>query len=242
MKYILSLFSSFLLLACGGNESSANQGAAPSDSTTTVVEYQNPVIRISAPDPTAIRVKDGTYYLYATEDIHNLPIFKSKDLVHWEEIGTAFTEETRPNFVDNNPEGKKAALWAPEIRYIKGKYVLFYSLAEWGNHWISTIGYAVSDSPEGPFTPKGKVFNSRDVDVENSIDQFFYEEDGKYYMLWGSFRSSKFHSTGAECNRQSGYHTESRNQAATGRKCLRSRQSMETQRLLLPVRFSRLLL
>ncbi len=110
MKYILSLFSSFLLLACGGNESSANQGAAPSDSTTTVAEYQNPVIRISAPDPTAIRVKDGTYYLYATEDIHNLPIFKSKDLVHWEEIGTAFTEETRPNFVDNNPEGKKAAL------------------------------------------------------------------------------------------------------------------------------------
>ena len=57
MKYILSLFSSFLLLACGGNESSANQGAAPSDSTTTVAEYQNPVIRISAPDPTAIRVK-----------------------------------------------------------------------------------------------------------------------------------------------------------------------------------------
>ena len=78
-----------------------------------------PNIRIH---PTAIRVKDGTYYLYATEDIHNLPIFKSKDLVHWEEIGTAFTEETRPNFVDNNPEGKKAALWAPEIRYIKGKY------------------------------------------------------------------------------------------------------------------------
>ena len=67
--------------------------------------------------------------------------------------------------------------------------MLFYSLAEWGNHWISTVGYAVSDSPEGPFTPKGKVFNSRDVDVENSIDQFFYEEDGKYYMLWGSFRN-----------------------------------------------------
>lgn len=173
MKYILSLFSSFLLLACGGNESSANQGAAPSDSTTTVAEYQNPVIRISAPDPTAIRVKDGTYYLYATEDIHNLPIFKSKDLVHWEEIGTAFTEETRPNFVDNNPEGKKAALWAPEIRYIKGKYVLFYSLAEWGNHWISTIGYAVSDSPEGPFTPKGKVFNSRDEGVSKSTPSFF---------------------------------------------------------------------
>ena len=37
------------------------------------------------------------------------------------------------------------------------------------------------------FTPKGKVFDSREVNVENSIDQYFYEEDGKYYMLWGSF-------------------------------------------------------
>ena len=70
---------------------------------------------------------------------------------------------------------------------MKGKYVLFYSLAQWGNHWVSTVGYAVSDSPEGPFTPKGKVFDSREVNVENSIDQYFYEEDGKYYMLWGSF-------------------------------------------------------
>ena len=105
----------------------------------------------------------------------------------WEEVGTAFTDATRPDFVDNNPEGKKAAIWAPDIQCIKGKYVLTYSLAEWGNHWISTVGYAVSDSPEGPFTPKGKLFNSRDVNVENSIDQFLYEENGKYYVLWGSF-------------------------------------------------------
>lgn len=32
-----------------------------------------------------------------------------------------------------------------------------------------------------------EVIDSREVNVENSIDQYFYEEDGKYYMLWGSF-------------------------------------------------------
>ena len=107
-------------------------------------------------------------------------------MVKWEEIGTA--DETRPDFLPDNKDVKERAhLWAPEIRYVKGKYVLFYSLAQWGNHWVSTVGYAVSDSPEGPFTPKGKVFDSREVNVENSIDQYFYEEDGKYYMLWGSF-------------------------------------------------------
>lgn len=186
VKYLLWA-GMFLCMACGGKESGKGVDAASSDSTSVAKEYHNPVIRIAAPDPTAIRLADGTYYLYATEDIRNLPIFKSKNMVDWEEVGTAFTDATRPDFVDNNPEGKHAALWAPDIQYIKGKYVLTYSLAEWGNHWISTIGYAVADKPEGPFTPKGKIFNSRDVNVENSIDQFLYEEDGKYYVLWGSF-------------------------------------------------------
>ena len=61
-------------------------------------------------------------------------------------------------------------------------------MAIWGQEWVSSIGYAVSDNPEGPFISKGIVFNSYDVNVKNSIDQFFYEEDGNYYMLWGSFR------------------------------------------------------
>lgn len=154
-------------------------------------EYRNPVIDISAPDPTAIRVANGSFYLYATEDIRNLPIFKSDDLVEWKEVGTAFTDDSRPDFLPGNrdvKDGVHASIWAPEIRFIKGEYVLFYSLAQWGNHWVSTIGYSVSDSPEGPFEVRGKVFDSREVDVENSIDQYFYEEDGKYYMLWGSFR------------------------------------------------------
>ena len=188
MKQVAYLLLAGLLcgMACG-DKSHSEKNVEQKNSTSVAKEYHNPVIRIAAPDPTAIRLADGTYYLYATEDIRNLPIFKSENMVDWEEVGTAFTDATRPDFVDNNPEGKHAALWAPDIQYIKGKYVLTYSLAEWGNHWISTIGYAVADKPEGPFTPKGKLFNSRDVNVENSIDQFLYEEDGKYYVLWGSF-------------------------------------------------------
>ena len=148
--------------------------------------YHNPVINHSAPDPTCIRVSDGTYYLYGTEDTRNLPIYKSDNLVDWTFVGTAFTDATRPTFPPEVTD-KPASLWAPEIRYVKGKYVLFYSLARWGEEWLSTVGYAIADKPEGPFIPKGHVFTSREVNVQNSIDQFFWEEDGKYYMLWGSF-------------------------------------------------------
>ena len=78
----------------------------------TVKSYQNPVINYSLPDPSIIKGEDGYYYLYATEDIRDLPIHRSKDLVEWEYVGTAFTKSTRPNF---EPKG---GLWAPDINKI----------------------------------------------------------------------------------------------------------------------------
>ena len=186
MKHILFKFAFPALCLLWGSCSSCKEGREADGenqggTTEMTAQYANPVIRVSVPDPTAIRTADGTYYLYGTEDIRNLPIFRSDDLVHWTQVGTAFTDQSRPT------EVKGASLWAPEIRYIKGKYVLFYSLAIWGQEWVSTIGYAVADKPEGPFTEKGIVFSSHDVGVQNSIDEFFYEDNGKYYMLWGSF-------------------------------------------------------
>ncbi len=144
--------------------------------------YSNPVINKSLPDPTIIKAKDGYFYLYATEDTKNTPIYKSKNLIDWEFVGTAFTNETRPTF---EPRG---GLWAPDIEYINGQYVLYYSMSVWGGEWTCGIGAAVSDKPEGPFTDKGKLFRSNEIGVQNSIDQFYIEEKGKKYLFWGSFR------------------------------------------------------
>ena len=88
--------------------------------------YQNPIIDQSAADPTVILANDGYFYLYATGG--NVPVYRSKDLVEWKYIGSAFTAQTRPNWEPM----KGRAIWAPEIRYIKDKYVLYYSWAIWG--------------------------------------------------------------------------------------------------------------
>ena len=50
------------------------------------------------------------------------------------------------------------------------------------------IGVAVSKKPEGPFKDKGKLFTSDEINVGNSIDQFYFEDNGKKYLFWGSFR------------------------------------------------------
>lgn len=145
-------------------------------------KYTNPVVNTSMPDPTIIRVADGTFFLYATENVRNTPIMKSANLVDWDFVGTAFTDNTRPTF---EPKG---GLWAPDINYINGQYVLYYSMSVWGGEWTCGIGVAVADKPEGPFTDKGKLFRSNEIDVQNSIDQFYIEENGKKYLFWGSFR------------------------------------------------------
>ena len=94
--------------------------------TPKIKVYCNPVLAKSTPDPTVIQAPDGMFYLYATEDIHNIPIYKSPDLVNWTFVGTAFTDATRPTFEP------KAGLWAPDINHIDGKYVLYYAMSRWG--------------------------------------------------------------------------------------------------------------
>lgn len=144
--------------------------------------YRNPIISgNSVPDPSVIRAKDGYFYLYATESSkRNMPIYRSKDLVNWNYIGTAFTNATRPNW-----EGG-GALWAPEIRYINGQYVLYYSWAKLNGAAVSSTGVAVSDKPWGPFKDKGALLKASEFG-SNSIDQFYIEEGGKKYLFWGSF-------------------------------------------------------
>ncbi len=143
--------------------------------------YSNPVSSLSLPDPTVIRADDGLFYLFATEDIRNTPIMRSSDLVNWELTGTAFTAETRPSFESGG------GIWAPDINFINGQYVLYYAMSRWGGEWTCGIGIATAGRPEGPFTDRGKLFRSNEIGVQNSIDPFFIEDEGKKYLFWGSF-------------------------------------------------------
>lgn len=144
--------------------------------------FTNPIISdTSAADPTVIRAQDGYFYLYATQtDKLWVPIYRSKDLVNWEYQKTAFRNATKPNI----PGG--GAFWAPEIRYINNKYVLYFSWAEWGNGGNSYTAVATSDSPLGDF-PNSKALITNDEFGSNVIDQFYYEDGGKKYMFFGSF-------------------------------------------------------
>lgn len=175
LTLLLTALFAFTLVACGAE-----------DGEDTVETYQNPVFEPVLADPSVIRAEDGTFYAYGTEDAWNhstdfryVPIIKSTNLVDWEYVGDAFTEK---------PDWKGFAyIWAPDIQYINGQYQMYYSLSVWGDA-NPAIGVATSDTPEGPFTDQGMLFDSNTIGVNNSIDPYVHQtDDGELWIFWGSF-------------------------------------------------------
>ena len=149
--------------------------------------YQNPVFDHDFPDPNLVQAPGGYYYAYSTQadwtrdnfgGPYIIPILRTKDLVNWEVVGPALTK--KPDWKE------KGGIWAPDAVFYKGKYILYYSFSTWGDP-NPGIGVALADRPEGPFTDRGKLVLSKEVGVDNSIDAVFFEDQGKPYLIWGSF-------------------------------------------------------
>lgn len=111
-------------------------------------------------DPAVVRGRDGAWYAFGTSDPLKagettprlLPILRSTNLVDWTYQGDAFAPGNRPAWATAT-----AGLWAPDIRYTAGRYVLYYTVTDTtlnpGDD--SAIGVATAPSPLGPWTDSG---------------------------------------------------------------------------------------
>ena len=90
-------------LAWGLNAFSQNEG------------YKNPVISGFYPDPSICRVDDDFYLVNSSfQFFPGVPIFHSKDLIHWEQIGNVLN---RPSQLHLKDAASWAGIYAPTIRY-----------------------------------------------------------------------------------------------------------------------------
>ena len=147
--------------------------------------YTNPVYNIDFADPSVQRATDGTFYAYAT----GCQVAKSADLVHWTNVSNVLA---RPTWNDSTyvKDGKQQtdyySLWASDVNYVEGRYVMYYASALWGNGSRTGIGVATGMSPTR-LTDVGRMFRSTEIGVENSIDPCYIEEGDRKYLAWGSF-------------------------------------------------------
>ena len=117
--------------------------------------YSNPVRRGFFPDPSVIRVGSDYYMVNSSfEYFPAIPISHSKDMVHWHVIGHAITD---PDYLDLSDTKNSHGIWAPDIEYINGRYVIIATLRLNGdgkrdNNVLRRQLIMSSDRPEGPYS------------------------------------------------------------------------------------------
>lgn len=162
MKYIpVLLVSTVLMFSCVDDE-------------VIVKEFSNPVLAGFYPDPSICSV-DSDYYLVNSTFAYfpGIPVFHSKDLVHWELIGHAMD---RIEQMDLDGYGVSRGIFAPAIRYNDGIFYITCTLVDGQGNFVVT-----SDKPGGPYS------NPVWIPEINGIDpSMFFDKNGKAYILYNS--------------------------------------------------------
>jgi len=149
-----------------------------------------------AHDPTMVQ-EGGWYYVAITGDSGPddtyLPMKRSRDLVHWQELGPVFTE-LQPWVFDAlgvTAENAPRDAWAPDLSWTGSEWRLYYSVSQFGTN-NSVIGMMTSPTLAHPvWQDQGLVVRTQPgVDTANAIDpNIVNDADGQTWLSYGSFFS-----------------------------------------------------
>jgi len=90
--------------------------------------FRNPIIPGFYPDPSICRVGDDYYLVTSTfEWFPGVPIFHSRDLVHWRQIGHALH---RPSQLNLDGVAPSSGIFAATIRYHAGSFYVITTLSD----------------------------------------------------------------------------------------------------------------
>lgn len=133
---------------------------------------KNPVLSGFYPDPSICRVGED-YYMVNSSFAYfpGIPVFHSRDLAHWEQIGNALDrEEQLPLSGSEISRG----IFAPTIRYHEGTYYIITTNVDHGGNFVIT-----AQDPKGPWSVPHYL-----GDAAEGIDpSLFFDEDGKCYYV-----------------------------------------------------------
>ncbi|WP_231584169.1 glycoside hydrolase family 43 protein [Domibacillus indicus] len=91
--------------------------------TKTLVTIQNPILKGFNPDPCIVRVEEDFYIITSTfEWFPGIPVYHSRDLVHWRHITNILTDHVE---FEGNPDS--AGVWAPALSFHDGLFYLVYT-------------------------------------------------------------------------------------------------------------------
>lgn len=136
---------------------------------STIINYENPVLPGFYPDPSVIRVGEDYYLVTSTFEYYpGVPIFHSKNLIDWTQIGHVLHKDNQVNLLyRNSSEG----IYAPVLRYHDG---VFYM--------ITTDVYGIGNFYVTATDPAGPWSEPITIPYGNIDPSLFFDDDGKVYV------------------------------------------------------------
>ncbi|HVO36510.1 MAG TPA: glycoside hydrolase family 43 protein [Gemmatimonadales bacterium] len=133
-------------------------------------EYANPILAGFYPDPTLCR--EGDDYFLATSSFAyypGVPLFTSRDLVHWRQIGSILD---RPSQLNLDSAGVSRGIFAPSLSCRPGKLWMITTLVDRGGNFLVT-----ATDPQGPWSDPVWLH------VDGIDPSLFFDDDGKVYIV-----------------------------------------------------------
>lgn len=136
--------------------------------------FKNPIFPGFYPDPGIIRVGEDYYLVHSTFSYFpGVPIFHSKDLVNWRQLGHILD---RPEQLDLDGLGVSRGIFAPTINHHEGIFYMVTTLIDNGGNFVVT-----ATDPAGPWS------NPVWLPQVNGIDpSLFFDDDDKAYIIYNS--------------------------------------------------------
>ena len=119
--------------------------------------FQNPILAGYYPDPSICRAGEDYYIVNSSFAYYpGLPIFHSKDLLNWKQLGYAMD---RPEQLNLDGAGVSRGLFAPAITYHNGTfYIVCTEVSKLGNFVIT------AKDPKGPWSNPVKLPQVNGID------------------------------------------------------------------------------
>lgn len=130
--------------------------------------FRNPILPGFYPDPSICRVGDDYYLVHSSfEYFPGVPIFHSRDLVHWQQIGHCLTRASQLPLEKMRASG---GIFAPTLRYHDGTFYMVTT-----NVWGGGNFYVTALDPAGPWSEP--VW----LDQQGIDPSLFFDVDGTVY-------------------------------------------------------------